>query len=67
MINKSFVNGGLGLTLNGGPLQFYAVADNLLGIIKYQNANTIDFRTGINLTFRRKDKQVKLSGKAKKL
>ena len=67
MINKSFVNGGVGFTINGGPFQYYAVADNLLGIVKFRNANTIDFRTGINFTFRRKDKQPVLSGKAKKL
>ena len=67
MINKSFVNGGVGLTLNGGPFQYYLVADNVLGMIKYKNANTVDFRTGINFTFRRKDKQAGLSGKSKKL
>ena len=63
MINKSFVNGGVGLTLNGGPFQYYAVADNILGIIKYKNANTVDLRMGINFTFLRKDKQAGLSGK----
>ncbi len=57
MINKSFVNGGVGLTLNGGPFQTYFVADNILGMIKYRNANTVDFRTGINFTFRRTDKK----------
>ncbi len=67
MINKSFVNGGVGLTLNGGPFQYYLVADNVLGMIKYKNANTVDLRTGINFTFRRKDKQAGLSGKSKKL
>jgi hypothetical protein len=67
MINKSFVNGGVGLTLNGGPFQYYVVADNILGMIKYKDANTIDIRTGINFTFRRKDKQAGLSGKSKKL
>lgn len=65
MINKSFVNGGVGLTLNGGPLQFYLVADNILGIIQYRNANTIDIRAGINLTFLRKDKKVSAKGKGK--
>jgi hypothetical protein len=67
LINRSFVNGGVGITLNGGPFQYYFVADNILGIIKYQNANTIDLRTGINFTFLRKDKQAGLSGKSKKL
>ena len=63
MINKSFVNGGVGFTLNGGPFQYYAVADNILGIIKYRNADIVDFRMGINFTFLRKDKQAGLSGK----
>lgn len=67
MINKSFVNGGVGFTLNGGPFQYYVVADNVLGMIKYKNANTVDIRTGINFTFLRKDKQSGLSGKSKKL
>jgi len=67
MINKSFVNGGVGLTLNGSAFQYYLVADNVLGMIKFRNASTIDIRTGINFTFRRKDKQAGLSGSGKKL
>lgn len=67
MINRSFVNGGVGFTLNGSAFQYYLVADNVLGIIKYRNASTIDIRTGINFTFRRKDKQAGLSGSTKKL
>jgi hypothetical protein len=57
MINKSFVNGGIGFTLNGGPFQYYMVADNLLGIIFYRNMNTVDLRMGMNFTFLRKDKK----------
>jgi len=57
MINKSFVNGGVGFTLNGGTFQYYMVADNLLGIISYRNMNTVDLRMGINFTFFRKDKK----------
>ncbi len=67
MINRSFVNGGVGLTLNGSAFQYHFVADNLLGIIKYRNANTVDFRMGINFTFLRKDKQPGLKGPSKKL
>lgn len=67
MINRSFVNGGVGLTLNGSAFQYYLVADNALGIITYRNASTIDLRTGINFTFLRKDKQSGLSGKGKKM
>jgi hypothetical protein len=67
MINRSFVNGGVGLTLNGSAFQYYVVADNVLGMIKFRNASTIDIRTGINFTFRRKDKQAGLSGNSKKL
>lgn len=66
MINKSFVNGGLGFTLNGGPLQFYMVSDNIIGMIKLRDTNTIDLRFGLNLTFLRKDKQAGLSGKGVK-
>lgn len=66
MINKNFSNGGVGFTLNGGPFQFYMVSDNVLGIIKFRNANTVDLRFGFNLTFFRKDKQSGLSGKGLK-
>ena len=65
MINKKFNNGGVGLTLNGSAFQYYLVFDNLLGIIKYRNANTVDLRMGINFTFLRKVKQPGLSGKKK--
>ncbi len=53
--NRSFNNFGLGLALNGGPIQLYIVSDNFLGALFPQNAKNIHLRAGINLTFGRSE------------
>lgn len=52
--NRSYNNLGLGLALNGGPVQFYIVSDNVLGAIFPQNTKNLHLHFGINLMFGRK-------------
>ena len=52
--NRSYNNIGLGLSLNGGPIQLYVVSDNVLGIFFPHNTKNLHFHAGINLTFGRK-------------
>ncbi|MBI4947218.1 MAG: OmpA family protein [Bacteroidetes bacterium] len=63
--NRSFTNVGLGLALNGGPLQLYIVSDNIFGGILAKvgdqlyhvvpiYAKNANIHFGINLTFGRK-------------
>ncbi len=54
IFNRNYENVGLGLALNGGPVQFYVVSDNLLAAFYPQNAQNIHVHFGINLTFGRK-------------
>ena len=54
--NNSFVNGGLGFSLNGGPVQYYLVSDNIIGLLAHTQTNTFNFRTGLNVTVGRKEK-----------
>jgi len=58
MYNRSYNNIGLGLALNGGPIQLYVVSDNILGAFFPQNTKNLQLHFGINLTFGRikKDK-----------
>ncbi len=70
VIDRNFRNLGAGLSLNGGPLQFYIVTDNLLAgvtdkliiddgaseILYPSFARTMQVQTGVNLTFGRKEK-----------
>ncbi|HET6228388.1 MAG TPA: DUF5723 family protein, partial [Bacteroidia bacterium] len=55
MYNKSYTNLGLGVALKGGPVQFYIVTDNLLGMIFPQNTKSIQIHFGINLLFGKKE------------
>ncbi|MCB9261892.1 MAG: hypothetical protein H6607_05915 [Flavobacteriales bacterium] len=57
--NNSFVNAGLGVSLNLGFLQFYLVSDNLLSVFWPTQVNTLSLRTGINITQGRKDREKK--------
>lgn len=51
--NRSYTNVGLGAAISGGPVQFYIVSDNLLGMIFPQNAKNMHLHFGINLLFGR--------------
>lgn len=53
MYNRSYNNVGFGLSINGGPVQFHVVSDNILGMIFPQHTKNIHLRFGINLTFGR--------------
>lgn len=54
IFNRSYNNLGLGLALNGGPVQFYIVSDNVLGAFFPQNTKNLHLHFGINLAFGRK-------------
>jgi len=54
---------GLGFTINGGPIQFYLMTDNIVGVIAPQASKNWHVRTGINFIFGRdkKEKDAKAS------
>jgi outer membrane protein OmpA-like peptidoglycan-associated protein len=47
---RSFRNIGLGLSLKGGPLQFFLVSDNILAFINPANAKNLHLSFGLNLS-----------------
>ena len=49
--NKSFENFGVGTTITLGPIQVYALSENLMAIAQIADANYVDARVGINLVF----------------
>ncbi len=48
--NRSYNNVGLGFSLNGGPVQWYLVSDNVAGMIFPVSTKNLNLRAGINLT-----------------
>ena len=52
---RSWGNIGLGLTLRGGPIQFYVMTDNILGV-NYYGTKNIHASFGINLLIGKPDK-----------
>jgi len=66
IMNRSYFNLGVGLSLNLGPVQLYAVSDNIMYLFNLARVNddllfprkakTAHLRTGLNLTFGLKDK-----------
>jgi outer membrane protein OmpA-like peptidoglycan-associated protein len=55
-MNRSILNPGLGFSVNAGPVQLYAVADNILAPFAPQSVRTAHVHAGINLTMGRKPK-----------
>ncbi|MFN8395385.1 MAG: DUF5723 family protein [Bacteroidia bacterium] len=60
--NRSFLNPGLGLSLNAGPVQIYAVTDNLLAAFAPQSVRQAHVHAGINLTMGWKPKDMDHDG-----
>jgi hypothetical protein len=50
-IYKSIKNVGAGIKLGTSPLQFYAVSDNIFGLIKPLDTNNINLRFGLQFSF----------------
>lgn len=48
--NRSFLNPGLGLSLNAGPIQLYTVTDNVLAFFAPQSVRQAHVHAGINIT-----------------
>ncbi len=56
-LDKSFLNLGAGFTIKAGPIQLYAVTDNVLAHLALQTARGVQFRTGVNLVFGGKERR----------
>lgn len=55
-MNRSLANLGAGLSINAGPVQWYAVSDNIFSPIRPLGTRSIDLRFGMNITLLRKAK-----------
>lgn len=53
--NRTYTNFGLSSVLNLGPIQMYALTDNIIGPFLGLNKRTINFRVGINISVNRKE------------
>lgn len=68
MYNRSWLNVGLGVSVNAGPWQVYSVMDNVLFPFAISSLRTFSWRFGSNLTFGRerlRPKKNKNSGEEK--
>jgi len=52
--NNQFTNFGAGFSVNAGPVQLYAVTDNLRGMIAYRGSKSYSVQFGINIAINRK-------------
>lgn len=60
VVNGIYNNVGAGLSLKLGAIQIYALSDNLLHALMYENLQNSSLRVGINLTFfGKKEKETK--------
>ena len=56
---RSFLNLGLGFSLGRGPVQVYAISDNVLGLIFPLDTRNINFRFGLNINLGCEQKEPK--------
>lgn len=49
LFNNQYTNIGAGLSVNAGPLQLYAVSDNVPALLFYRGSNNYSVRFGINI------------------
>ena len=57
--NNTFSNIGVGLSLKGGPIQFYLMTDNVLAFTNILNAKTANLTGGISIFIKDRDKKKK--------
>ena len=50
-IDRTFTNLGAGLAVNLGPLQLYAVVDNVLATMQLKTTQTVNVQFGVNFVF----------------
>ncbi|RYM34090.1 hypothetical protein ERX46_09020 [Brumimicrobium glaciale] len=55
---RSFGSIGAGVSLRGGPIQFFVASDNILGFIAPQNSKNVHLSFGLNLLFGKPDKPI---------
>lgn len=55
--NNTFNNFGVGTTITLGPIQIFALTENIAAFANYSDARFIDARAGINFVFGNLDKQ----------
>ncbi|SDC35048.1 DUF5723 family protein [Williamwhitmania taraxaci] len=67
IMNRSYNNVGVGLSLNLGAMQIYATTDNILAIPYYKSAQNAQFHTGMVYTFGRKPKDKDKDGVVDKM
>lgn len=58
LFNRQYTNFGLGISINGGPVHFYIVTDNLPGMIFYKSTNNISVQFGFNIFLDGKEKNL---------
>ena len=59
LYNNQFTNIGAGLSINAGPVQLYAITDNLPGLIFYHTTNSSSIQFGINISINQNKKAPK--------
>lgn len=53
IFNRQYFNIGTGFTIHAGPIQVYAMTDNLPGLVFYRQSNNYSFQFGINILLNR--------------
>ncbi len=54
MRNKSFANLGVNFVTKLGPIQLYAITDNIISVIKPYDTKNVNFRVGFNVAISKK-------------
>lgn len=67
VLNRSYNNVGVGTAINMGPIQIYAVTDNLLGVTQMDYAKNLNVRFGMNVVTGYRKKMSKQERQAEKL
>ncbi len=62
--DRRFTNVGFGLSVSAGPVQLYALTDNLTGLLFYHRTRGYSFHFGINIALRDRAKQEEIPAAA---
>jgi len=54
LFNNQYTNFGAGFSISAGPLQFYAISDNIPALINYKGSSSFSLQFGINIAISQK-------------
>lgn len=60
IFNKTYTNIGVGVSIKGGPVQFFILSDNILGFANVLNTKSLHLTAGLSMSITKREKSKRI-------